>query len=189
MKQKKFKDSGWDTRDSTYIQNIFLLNGKEFQGYSKRIGHAEKNDKQALLTNLILRMYNVGYLDINFPDQKKRIDRIEYFLNTRIGKMEVLCLKYKYYEVLNPTWAIENNGVIRFLDEFYEALSNQEHEKIKGMYLFKKTRFNDPFDLTKKRFLTTKSLLSYCNRMKEEQKFTEQQAISFYHSYSEKFNI
>lgn len=189
MGQKNFKDSGWDTKDSTYVQNIYLQNGKEFQGYSKKVGHAEKNDKEALLINWIVRMFNAGYLDRQHSDQKRRINRIEYSINKNLAKVPILRLRYQYYEVLNPTWAIESHSVINFLDDFYEALQRGDSEKIKGLYLYKKTRFNDPFDLNTKRFITAKSLLAYCNRMKEEQQFTEQQAVSFYHSYAEKFNI
>ena len=189
MKKDKFQDASWDIYDSTYIQQISLQNGREFMGYSKKNGFAEKNDKQALLINWIIRMHKAGYLDAHHSDQRRRINSIEYFINKHPSKEEILRLRYGYYECLSPSWGIENRQVIKFLDEFYEALRQGNTSKIKALYVYKKTRYDDPFDLSVQRFITKKSLHEYCTRMIEQQKFTKDQAINYYHQYQEKFEI
>lgn len=187
MEKNKFKTAGWDTYDSTYIQRIYLRNGKEFIGYSKRLGFAEKNDKQALLINFIIRMHKSGYLDENYPDTTRRVYNIEYYLNHHPYKRVILCLFYKYYECLDSRWGVENKEVMRFLDTFYDALNKGEVQKVKSLYVYKRNRFTDPFDLSQKRFITQKSLNDYCHRMMENNTFTPEQAKSFYAKYCEKY--
>ena len=187
MQKKEFKAAGWDVYDSTYIQQIYLQNGKEFTGYSKRIGFAEKNDKQAVLINWIIRMHKAGYLDKNYPDTKRRIYNIEYYLNHYPGKQIILSLYYDYYECLNSLWGITNIKVIRFLDNFYEELRKGNSHNIKSFYIHKRTRYNDPFDLSQRRFITQKSLHDYCYRMIEKNTFTQEQALGFYRKYIEKY--
>jgi len=189
MIKNKFQNASWDVYDSTYIQRISLQNGKEFLGYSKRSGFAEKNDKQALLINWMIRMHKSGYLDVKHHDSRRRINSIEYFLNNRPYKKIVLCLYYSHYECLDSRWGMENKEVIRFLDRFYEALNTGDAQKIKLLYVHQKTRFSDPFDLSQKRFITLKSLHDYCHRMMESNTFTKEQAISFYHNYREKYQV
>ena len=189
MRKDKFQDASWDIYHSTYIQQISLWNGKVFTGYSKKNDFAEKNDKQALLVNWIIRMHKVGYLDANHHEPRRKIDSIVYFINRYPAKQEVLKLKYDYYECLNAKWGFDNRQVIQFLDDFYEALKSGNTTKIKAMYIYKRTRYEDPFDLTAQRFITKKSLHEYCTRMLEQKKFSQEQAISYYHQYQEKFEI
>jgi len=187
MSQKKFKIAGWDNYDSTYIQSILLDNGLTLLGYSKKEGFAEKNDKQALLINWIVRMHKSGYLDVNHPDKKRRITEIEYFLNKHPHKTTILRLNYHYYECLDVEWAMTNKQVFQFLDTFYEALKSGDTTKIKSLYVHKKIRFSDPFDLSMQRFITKKSLMDYCHRMITEKKFTKEQAKGFHQKYTEKY--
>ena len=187
MRKKDFNNAAWDIYDSTYIQLISLKNGLEFWGYSKRQAYAEKNDKQALLINWIIRMHKSGYLDINHQDKRRTIIEIEYYLNDYPKKTPVLKLNYNYYECLNTRWAMDNKEVIYFLDKFYEALKSGDEHRIKSFYIHKKTRYNDPYDLSIKRFITKKSLMDYCHRMIEEKKFTKEQANGFYQKYIEKY--
>ena len=189
MRKDRFQDASWDIYDSTYIQQIWLWNGKVFTGYSKKNDFAEKNDKQALLINWIIRMHKVGYLDANHHDQRRKIDCIEYFVNRHPSKQEVLRLKYSHYECLNPAWGFENKEVIQFLDDFYDAMKTGDTTKIKRFYIYKRTRFDDPFDLSAQRFITKKSLHEYCTRMMEQKKFSKEQAISYFNQYQEKFEI
>ena len=158
-------------------------------GYSKKQGFAEKNDKQALIINWIIRMHKSGYLDTKHHDQRRKIHEIEYFLNKHPHKVPILRLNYNYYECLDSTWAMENKEVFKFLDKFYAALKTGDIQKVKSLYVYKKTRFNDPFDLSIKRFVTKKSLRDYCHRMMEEKKFTKEQAIAFHQKYLEKYPL
>jgi len=187
MIKNKFNKAAWDIYDSTYIQVISLKNGLEFMGYSKKQGFAEKNDKQAVLINWIVRMHKSGYLDANHFDKKRKITEIEYFLNTNPHKKPILRLFYGYYEALDTNWAMENKEVFKFLDSFYDALKSKDINKVKSLYIYKKRGFNDPFDVSMKRFITKKSLRDYCHRMIEEKKFTKEQAIGFHHKYTEKY--
>jgi len=187
MRKKDFNNAGWDIYDSTYIQLISLRNGLEFMGYSKKQGFAEKNDKQALLINWIIRMHKSGYLDSKHTDKRRAITEIEYYLNKHPHKTPILRLNYQYYECLDTRWAMENKEVFKFLDSFYEALKSGDAHQIKSLYIYKKTRFNDPYDLSTKRFITKKSLRDYCHRMIEEKKFTKEQAIGFHQKYTEKY--
>ena len=187
MSKKKFNNAEWDTYDSTYIQIISLKNGNTLSGYSKRTGYAEKNDKQALLINWIIRMHKVGYLDAKHPDSRRRIIEIEYYINKHPSKVPILRLFYNYYESLDTRWAMENVEVFKFLDTFYEALNEGKNHEIKSLYVHQKTRFNDPFDLSTQRFITTKNLRDYCHRMINDKKFTKEQAVGFYHKYAEKY--
>ncbi|MBQ21707.1 MAG: hypothetical protein CMD31_13210 [Flavobacteriales bacterium] len=187
MIKNKFNTAAWDIYDSTYIQVISLKNGLEFIGYSKKEGFAEKNDKQALLINWIIRMHKSGYLDANYFDKRRNITTIEYYLNETAHKKPILRLFYDYYEALDTAWSIENREVFKFLDNFYEAIKSDDKEKIKSLYIYKKRRFNDPFDVSMKRFITEKSLRNYCYRMIEQKKFTKEQAIGFHQRYTEKY--
>ena len=185
MRTRSFKDSGWDIYDSTYIQKIYLSNGMQFFGYSKKNNFSEKNDKQALLINWIVRMHKSGYLDENYHDTRRTIDFIEYYVNHYPHKKLILRLRYHYYECLDEVWSLKNRNVIKFLDEFYSALNSRDNQKIKSLYIHKKTRVEDPFDMSIRRFITKKSLLDYCHRMQEEKKFTQEQAMAFFNKYSE----
>jgi len=187
MQKKNFKSASWDIYDSTYIQVIYLQNGKEFTGYSKRTGFAEKNDKQALLINWIIRMHKAGYLDESWPDTRRKVYNIEYYINHHPIKKIILSLYYKYYECLDSKWGMSNIRVIEFLDTFYNILNSGDPQKIKSLYVHKKTRYNDPFDLSQRRFITQKSLHEYCHRMMENNTFTQEQSLSFYKNYIEKY--
>ena len=101
MKKKPFNQAAWNIYDSTFIQKIFLQNGFELSGYSKKVGFAKKNDKQALLINWIIRMRKAGYLDCNCRKSRWKIDYIEYYINKQPYKEPILRLKYYYYECLD----------------------------------------------------------------------------------------
>ncbi|MCB0374783.1 MAG: hypothetical protein KDD04_02580 [Sinomicrobium sp.] len=187
LKNKKFGKASWDVFDSTYLQKIYLQNGNVLTGYSKRVGFAEKNDKQAVLINWIIRMHKAGYLDEFYPDAKRRIRSIEYCLNHHPYQRLILCLFYNYYECMDSRWGVENREVIYFLDNFYQAIKRGDIHKVKALYIHKKTRFSDPFDLSQRRFITRKSLNAYCRQMIKSNTFTEEQAKSFYAKYTEKY--
>ena len=89
-----------DNFNATFVQHIQFDNGKLIHGYSANRGFSEKNDKQAVLINWILRMHKVGYLDLN-NNEKDLIIHIEYCLNLRSGERAILRLYYDFYEVLD----------------------------------------------------------------------------------------
>ena len=193
MEKNVFEKARWDIFDSTYYQVIQLKNGFVLKGYSKRSGFDEKNDKQSLLINWIIRMHKSGYLDESFaeknPKKKRAIKEITYFLNSPTRKRPILNLKYKYYEVLDGEWAIRNNEVISFLDQFYEALKSRNIDRVKSLYIHAKTEYKDPFDVSKKRFPTKQALLSYCHSKIEENVFNKEQATAFYNKYLDKHQV
>ena len=187
MNKKEFNQSGWDVLDSSYIQVISLQNGKEFVGYSKKMGFAEKNDKQALLINWIVRMHKTGYLDIHHKDRRRRVSDIEYFMNSNPSRIPLIRLNYHFYECMNTKWAINNPAVIQFLDHFYAALKTGDNSKVQSLYIHERKRFEDPFNLSNQRFVSKAALMNYCHQMVAKNKFTQEQALAFHHKYNEKY--
>jgi len=173
-----------DSFNSTYIYYITFDNGKKIPGYSANSGFQEKNDKQAVLINYVLRMYKRGYLDYNNPP-KDRIQYIDIFLNHRTEEKIIFRLYYDYYEV----YTTSDNFMIfaKFLDNFYTSVKNKESVKTiyYKYYRSDKSKQIDPFDYKSKRFITQKSLTNFCSIMYDKKVFTMEQTQHFELKYIE----
>jgi len=181
-----YLQSKWDESNSTYCQVIHFENGKSLQGYSKRVGFNEKNDKVALLTNWILRSMKIGYLDPNNPD-KSEIICIEYYQNEIDGQNMFLRLYYNYYELAELQ--MENKKLIRFLDAFYQMINDNIATSIICDKLHVKARAykDNPLSIETHRYRDPMQLLRHCQRISNT--IDPRDVLNFFHEYMSKFFI
>jgi hypothetical protein len=188
MTDNKFKRSlVWDKDNSTFIQRIvFYHNQREMMGYSKKINFHERNDKDALLINWILRMYRDGYLD----PKNTRIDSIEYieyYRNTKPHPTLIFRLFYKYPE-WNPEF-LGNIRLVNFINRFYDMVDKGKtvDEICKALYVSNYSKAVDPLDLSTKRFMNERDLTNYCSELITKNKAEQGAVTNFFHKYKEKF--
>jgi hypothetical protein len=187
-KKNAFNNAKKDSFNSTFIYKITFDNQKTIIGYSANSGFSEKNDKNAVLINYVLRMYKRGYLDYDNPP-KDRIIKIEIFLNLRSGEKIIFRLFYDYFEGFE---GFEDFGVfVKFLDSFYSDVQKRlpVQEIFNKYYRSDKSPTIEPFDYKYKRFITRKSLLNYCSQMYNKKIFTREQAMHFESKYLEVHNL
>ncbi len=182
MKSKFNKSKKYDQQNSTFSQTIYLSNGKQFFGWSKKLGYNEKADKIGLLKNWILRMYNAGYLNKNSIGTQKEIQELQYFLNDHL-KVPILSLEYQSYTVLNPEWCTANFKIIQFLDVFYKYINEGKEYKISRLFDYSKPNKINQLDTTLKKFLTYKALYSWIKQEVEKKNFTQSELTNYYNEY------
>jgi len=186
--QNAFQSAKFNTIASTYFQKIILSNGVILKGYSQKSGFAEKTDKDDLLINFILRMYQSGYFDKDNVGTKKQLEQIEYYLNDSFEPIHILNLYYDTFELIRTDFELSPK-VMRFLTRFYEVKKDSRKSKVLDELYQKQKQTIDIFDLSKKRFITKKSLVEYCYLMIDQKKCTKAEAEHFYQKYLLKFNI
>lgn len=143
-----------DPLNATYRWELYLTNGKIFDGYSKAKGMDEKKDKQALLQDCIARLLNNGYLD-------KCYQMFFYERGDSHRSQDQLILEM-YPHGCKPHASLELDlSTCNFLDRIYDArrtgqgknfkellpprVSNREQEKID--FAYSKARFPTQGDL------------------------------------------
>ena len=178
-----FHNAKFDKDDSYYMQEIKFINGKEIVGYSKKIGYAEKNDKDSLLGNWICRMYKDGYLDFT-NETKDEIEYIKYYQNNVDEKgtnLLMLTLGYDYPVIEDLTLLTEK--MARFLESFYHYVETQPTKVYQLLYDSKRQKIEDKFDTTKKRFLTKSHLEKYCRNLVEKNPKDRETIEDFWRKY------
>ncbi|MCV9389159.1 hypothetical protein [Reichenbachiella ulvae] len=159
---KLYKERAWDSVESTYRQEIYLVNGYRFLGYSKRVGMPEVKDKQILLQNWILRMYKAGYLDES-NDRCHDAEKIEYYWKDNVKRNYKLAFTL-YQDCFEWNEAPYRPPIDEFLKSFYKikAKGLDPHELL---YTHKKASPSDPLDLSKKRFYDKEVLQRFCMKL------------------------
>lgn len=185
-REKGYAEGQWDTLDSTYMQKIYFKGNKApLIGYSKRSGYSERNDKLSLLTNWIIRMYTTGYLDPK-NTTKDDIECIEYYFNKKAPPILIFRLYYDYAE-WNPAY-LDKKKLVDWIDRFYAMIEKGElpDNIYRAMYDKTRTRKEDPFDLSLKRFMNANHLAKYCSQLFRDGAYAAGEIERFYHAYWKK---
>jgi len=178
-----FKGAGeFDPINSTYKHQIYLINGKILTGYSKSKYYAEKQDKIVLLEDIVLRLYNKGYLQ---PDKTKEI--VFYSIDTLTRQSEeVITLTPKDYSFgSNPKFTL-NERLCQFFKRFYIQLNERKFitKDIKHRPITQHEQ--QIFDLTRKRFATIEQLHEFV--LKQFQNgYPQGLVMGFYDQYRSKW--
>lgn len=179
---KSFPGCGkWDRINSTYKHEIYLVNGKKLDGYSKGLLTNEMQDKTVLLETIIVRLFNKGYLD------PLRSLQINFYFKSYLGDTdeEILILKPKEYRLKHQK-LISNERIVRFLERFYKQI-NQGKIITKDL-TDKPYRKNevDLFSLSEKRFKNQSELLNWMLE-KGKEGAPQGQLLNYFHKYTEKY--
>ena len=184
----KFNTSKWDTENSSYYVVTHFTNGKQIQVYSKKIGMHERNDKTALLTNWICRMYRDGYLN-QADHTKTEIKHIVVYSNFTDQPHEILMLTYTSFSILDANY-FENVDLITFLEKFYKLTQDgcKPEEIIQKLYVNSRTTQIDELDSTEKRFTQPMYLVNYCEELisRKQNPLPENAVKDFFRNYMEK---
>jgi hypothetical protein len=120
MNETKTKGPVWDKANSTYMRIIYLSNGVNLTGYSKKYMQNERRDKIDLLTNWMLRDFKNGYLDKRTSNQKiTTLDHIEYFIKQNDSYHPIINLYYDFPEWINHKW-MDQKKFFYFIKRFYD---------------------------------------------------------------------
>ncbi len=179
---KTYKSLPWDPEGSTYKQEITLENGKFYPGYSRRLGKEEARDKRVLLQNMILRMYDIGYLNEKNP-YRSNATQIVYSWKNNLGKfVHAFTLYQDCYE-----W---NSDHFRdYLDDFLSEVYRLK--KVGGnpyelLYENRRTKMADPLNL-ELRFSNRLNLRNYSVRLIKNNIRAFGEVLDFYRKYCEKY--
>ncbi|MEO9968135.1 MAG: hypothetical protein ABJF11_20250 [Reichenbachiella sp.] len=174
----------WDTSQSTYQQEIILENGKSFPGYSKRLGKEEAKDKRILLQNLILRMYQAGYLDENNPQRDNAVQITYSWKDDSTGRYVHAFTLYQDCYEWNPNHY--RDYLDKFLTRFYE-LKRSGKNPYEHLYETKRAKFLDPLSITNQRFFNKVNLRNYCVRLIKNNIRAFGEVLNFYIKYCERY--
>lgn len=184
-KENAFNQAGFDMLESSYYHRIVFETGRELVGYSKKKGFAEKADKQALLVNMILRMFKSGYLDPE-NDRIDPVDRIEYWRQNYPDSTYVCTCRYHSIE-WNLNNILDYDIAAKKLDKIYADIrDNSIRIVFDKNYIRDKSPITDPFDITVERFRTVADLWMYGLHCIEKKKGSRQQVEHFLRTYAEK---
>ncbi|GAB3767397.1 hypothetical protein GCM10028818_00030 [Spirosoma horti] len=167
-----------DRENSTYRWELFLENGYTFDGYSKFEGHAEKQDKEALLEDCIQRLGNNGYFSKcyqmvfykrEFMHKSQDTKILELFPGHYLAHGEVR-LRLPTLEYLNRVYErINNGGELDFKKLLPERVPYRSNEK------------ND-FEFTKDRFPTLDTVVTHCAEyLLREKNYPRARVEGWYH--------
>jgi hypothetical protein len=186
QQENRFKKGIWDKEGSTFVQRILFANNHEMLGYSRKIGFHERNDKDSLLINWILRMYRDGYLDPTNTN-KDKIQFIEYYQNTRPDLTLIFRLHYDYPE-WNPAF-FGNKRLVSFINRFYLLIEKKTpvQEIYRTLYVRSHASETDPLDLSTMRFINERHLSTYCTKLIADGKRPQGEVEHFFHQYKQKF--
>lgn len=117
----------WDTINSFYKWKIYLDNGKEFPGYSKRLNKPEVHCKIKLIQRCLIRLKKpiksnpsatIGYFTPGL------CTKLELYRRTGLGehKEKLATLTPTHFELHNNQNFNENQGIQRFLNTFYTMI-------------------------------------------------------------------
>jgi hypothetical protein len=190
-KNNAFNKAKWDPMHSTFAQKIHFKNGNELSGYSKRLGFSERQDKLALLCNMILRDYRYGYLD-RFNNSRDPIDHIEmYHLAVdRQNPPRMVKLYYTFAEFEHGYIDHEKGQFNTWLTKFYKTIEDKRSiDDIWNACYFKplKKSESDPLDLKTRRFSNLNHLNNYCLYLIENDIRSKGEVELFYKKYIEKW--
>lgn len=177
-----FNDLPWDSEGSTYRQEITLENGKFYPGYSKRLGREEARDKRVLLQNMILRMFDVGYLNEKNL-YRTNATQIVYSWKNNFGKYVHAFTLYQDCYEWNPDHY--RDYLDAFLTEFYRLKKAGENPYEK-LYENKRTKIADPLSLLPPRFFNKLNLRNYCVRLIKGNIRAFGEVLEFYRKYCQR---
>lgn len=171
----------WDSVNSTYKWHIHLANGKILTGYSKGLNVPEIIDKDTLLQKNIVRLFNNGYLNPKNMYQRKRTEKIDFFMNQEFADNPFLTLYQTTYESID----YQNDNTISFLERFYTMI--ESGKEVRNLVKTARKDFIPPDDLSRPRFSTPQRLQNFCNEMVRKGVWNKGRAKAFFHAYKEKF--
>jgi len=181
--KKPYNRAKWDSQNSTYMQIIHFANGKSIVGYSQRTGYEEIRDRTKLLKNLILRMYEKGYL--NEHDDKKDVDCIEYHMRQKTGDpYELFFVLYQNYVEWNQD--LYRESIDKFLRKFLE-LKAQGENPYNLLYDSSKSKRLDPLTISTPRFKGRDDLRAHCVRLVDGSIRAIGEVKNFYIKYCEQY--
>lgn len=178
-----FKGAGqFDPINSTYKHEIFLLNSKKLTGYSKSLYYAEKQDKTVLLEDIIVRLFNKGYL---LPDRTEKIIFYKRDFLTRNDE-EVFTLYPNKFTFGKLPQFVLNDRLNQFIRRFYKQI---EEKKIVTKSLKHRAMTADEqilFSTEHKRFHTLEQLHEFVLKQFKNG-YPEGLVMGFYNKYIEKY--
>ncbi|NOS92999.1 MAG: hypothetical protein HOP30_13830 [Cyclobacteriaceae bacterium] len=178
----------WDRENSTFVRTIYLTNGYTLTGYSKKVGRNERHDKIDLLTNWILRDLKNGYLDKETTRKITPLDRIEYYRRNGDNLDPIINLYYECPDWINTKW-LDNKKLVSFINRLYSLMRKGLNAGAISNELEVRTRApkQDPFDLSKKRFINMIDLNAYVLRLRNQSDLPNEAVDNFYRKYKEKY--
>lgn len=177
----------WDKAHSTFVRIIYLKNGYNLTGYSKKVGRNERRDKIDLLTNWILRDLKNGYLDKCTTNGKiTPTDRIEYHLKAGDTIEPIFNLYYDFPEWINSKW-LENKKLVSFINRFYTLIRKGANPTTIVNELEVRTRApkQDPLDVSVRRFSNMIDLNTYIIHLRSGSDIPTEAINHFYNKYKE----
>lgn len=178
-----FKGAGeFDSTNSTYRHEIYLVNGKRLTGYSKSKYYAEKQDKIVLLEDIIIRLFNKGYLQ---PD---RTEKITFYTRDFVsGQLdEVFTLLPASFTFGNNPKFVLNDRLNQFIVRFYKSV--REKKTISPTIKHKAITVEEQilFSLERKRFISLEQLHEFVLKQFKNG-YPEGLVMGFYNNYKEKY--
>ncbi|MCX6216588.1 hypothetical protein [Spirosoma sp.] len=147
-----------DIENATYRWVLRLENGKIFDGYSKIVGHDEKQDKEELLIDCIQRLGNNGYF--------KKCFIMEFYKREFMHKsQDTLLLELYSFDFKAHGEAKLRLPLMEYLSRVYERIKNggePDFKALKPEPIPFRAREQDDFEFTKNRFPTLDHLVTYC---------------------------
>lgn len=180
----------WDKVNSTYMRNIYLVNGYVFTGYSKKYKNNERKDKIDLLTNWILRDLKNGYLDEHTQNPKiTETNRIEYFEKKGSDYIHIITLYYQFAYWENQSW-MDNHKFSAFIARFYDMIEKKIPVAaiVNALEIRTRAPKADPFSIEHPRFLKVKDLNAYVLQLRREGKYPMEEIENFYRKYLNKYS-
>lgn len=171
-----------DRDHATYRHELFLLNGKLLDGYSKHSGHDEVLDKNRLLLNVISRIVANGYLE--------KCYHLKFYTNLRLGhERDTLLVEMSQRGYESYGAAQLNMGLQTYLTALYEQIAKH------GLAVAPTTTPDrrqdraqtDTFAFTKGRFKKHDELVAFCQKLITTGTAERFRVESFYYKYMELF--
>ena len=147
-----------DRENATYRWELYLENGYIMDGYSKFEGHAEKQDKEALLEDCIQRLGNNGYFSKCYQMIFYKREFMHKSQDTKL--LELYPAHYTAHDLMRlrlPT--------LQYLDRVYERIRNGGQLDFKGLLPERapfRSNEKDDFEFTKDRFPNLDTVVTYC---------------------------
>ena len=154
-KKTEFKG---DKEFATYRWELYLTNGKIFDGYSKNVGQDEKHDKQQLFQDCICRLLNNGYLDKTYQMFFYKRQHLHRSQDTLL--LEMYQTHYVAHDHLTLDLSTTN-----FLDRIYKARQTGlglDYKEYLPPRISRREQEKADFEFSTVRFPTLQHLIEYC---------------------------
>ncbi len=160
----------WDTINSYYRWNIFLLNGIQYPGYSKRHEEPEVFCKIKLLKRCMIRLKEKRASKAFGYFTPGHADRIEIYKRTGLGqyKERLVTLYPTHYELSHNEKFNQHQDIREFLDLFYSMLKKGIIEQLtyaSAKIGYSKINEDALFSMTAGRFKSIPELYEFGNEL------------------------